>query len=207
MKSKTMKSKTIKKIFFFIVVLGCSISYSQNSSSKKWYSTADLEFINPSNVEYDYGIYSSQYNAIIGKTDEITNAKPSFGVSYSFNYNILKKLSVGLLTGYQNHARPDFSMLKLGGVIKYFFVDNNNVYTYINVANNFSLNKEQFNNGANFRLGLGFPVLKRDAFNLNINAFWEQNFLRMDGAKPLFDKEEPNTTVLKSYGISVGIKF
>lgn len=197
----------MKKVLFFILILTYSYGYSQDNLRKKWYSTADIEFINPYKVEYDYGIYSSQYDSQVGKTDEITNAKPSFGVTYSFNYYLFKKLSIGLLTGYQNHARPDFSMLKIGGVIKYFFVDSNNVYSYIDVANNFSLNKDQFKNGNNFRLGLGFPVLKREGFNLNVNAFWEQNFLRMEGAKPLFDKETPSTTVLNSYGISLGIKF
>lgn len=197
----------MKKLLFFTFILINTFVYSQDKLRKKWYSTAEIEFINPYKVEYDYGLYSSQYNAQIGKTDEITNSKPSFGVSYSFNYNLFKKLSLGLLTGYQSHARPDFSMLKLGGVLKYFFVDSNNVYTYIDVANDFSLNKDQFKNGSNFRLGLGFPVLKRDEFNLNVNVFWEQNFLRMEGAKPLFDKETPSTTVLNSYGISLGLKF
>lgn len=86
----------------------------------------------------------------------------SYGLLYSINYNVFKKLSLGLITGFQSHNNPDFSMLKLGGSVKYFFVDSNNVYTYIDLANDFSLNKNQFKNGGNFRLGIGFPVMKRE---------------------------------------------
>lgn len=184
-----------------------SISNGQNRQTKKWYSTADVEFINPNKLEYNYSSYDPNFNAFVGQTDEIGGHGVSYGFLCSTNYYLFKKLSIGVITGFQIHNSPDFNICKLGGVVKYFFVDNNNVYTYIDLSNNFSLNKNQLKNGANFRLGIGFPVVKRENFNLNFNVFWEQNFLRMEGAEPLFDNEKPGTAIFKSYGISLGVKL
>ena len=197
----------MKKLFIIAIVLTYSFSYSQGKEIKKWHSTIDVEFINPNKVEYSYGYFDPNYNAIIGGQDNIENSKASFGMLYSINYNVFKKLSLGAITGYQYQNRPDFAMLKLGGSIKYFFVDNNNVYVYLDIANNFSLNKDQFKNGNNVRIGIGFPVMKRDKFNLNINVFYETNNLNLEDAKPLFDTEIPDNIIFRSYGISLGIKF
>jgi hypothetical protein len=183
------------------------LGFSQDKISKRWYSTIDVEFINPSKVEYSYGIYNSDYDAIIGGDDEIANTNPSFGIQYSINYNVFKKLSLGVITGIQYMNNPDYSMLKLGGCVKYFFVDSNNVYVYLDMAYDYSLNKNQFKNGANTRIGIGFPVLKRDAFNLNINVFYEVNDLTLDGSQPLLYSEIPHNIIFRSYGLSVGAKF
>lgn len=197
----------MKKLLFLTFVLLYSFSYSQDKQTKKWHSTIDAEIIVPNKLEYSYSYYSPTYDGFVGGTDEIKGYGISYGLLYSINYNVFKKLSLGLITGFQSHNSPDFDMLKLGGSAKYFFVDNNNVYTYINLANDFSLNKNQFKNGGNFRLGIGFPVMKRENFNLNVNVFWEQNFLRMEDAEPLFDNENPKTAIFKSYGVSLGVKF
>lgn len=197
----------MKKIIFIAIVLISSFSYSQGKETKKWHSTMDIEFIIPNKVEYYYGFFDTNYNAIVGGQDNIENANASFGILYSINYNVFKKLSLGAITGYQYQDRPDFAMLKLGGSIKYFFVDNNNVYVYLDIANNFSLNKDQFKNGSNVRIGIGFPVMKREKFNLNINVFYETNDLTLEDAKPLFDTEIPDNIIFRSHGISLGIKF
>lgn len=183
------------------------LGFSQDKINKRWYSTIDVEFINPNKVEYSYGIYSPDYDAIIGGDDEITNTNPSFGALYSINYNLFKKLSIGAITGIQYMNNPDFNMLKLGTNIKYFFVDSNNVYVYVDIAYDYSLNKNKFKNGANTRIGIGFPVLKRDDFNLNINIFYEVNDLTLDRSKPLLDSEIPKDIIFRSYGLSVGVQF
>ncbi|GGZ38535.1 hypothetical protein GCM10007049_34610 [Echinicola pacifica] len=68
---------------------------------------------------------------------------------------------------------------------------------------------DKFNSGNNLRLGLGFPFLKRDAFNLNANIFFEQNYFDLEGSIPLlgYTNERPNRLLVKSYGISFGVKF
>jgi hypothetical protein len=193
----------MKNFLLILVIIIPIFTFSQDKTIKKWHSTIDLEFINPQNVIYDYhyadtpGYYE----------DEIVNTKPGFGILYSINYNLFKKLSLGGVTGIQYMYSPDYSILKLGGTIKYFFVDSNNVYTYINIANDFSLNKNQFKKGGEFRIGIGFPVLKREHYNLNINVFWESQLLRLEDSKPLFDNEIPGSADIKSFGLSIGVKL
>jgi hypothetical protein len=195
--------KTVIALAIFIYCSG----YSQDKKPNKWYSTADLEFIVPHKLEYDYSTFSTDYNAYVGTSSNIKGFGTSFGLSYSINYQIFYKLSFGIVTGLQNQRNPDYGMYKLGARLRYFFVDSNNVYVYLEDSNIFSLNKNQFKSGNNTRLGIGFPVLKRQKINLNINVFGEQNFLRLQGSKPLFTDEKPKTSVFKSYGISLGIKF
>lgn len=122
---------------------------------------------------------------------------------------VFKKLSLGLSTGYKNYNNPDLSMLELGGITKYFFVDSNNVFAFVSITNEISLNKSQFKSGTNARIGIGLPILRKDKFNINLNLFKEQNFLRLDGAEPLFnfDQEKLSGLIYKSWGLSAGIKF
>lgn len=175
--------------------------------NKKLYSSIDIEFINPNKVEYYYGLYSPEYKAIIGGQNKIENTGSSFGISYSIHYNVFKKLSLGAITGFQNQNNPDFRMLKLGGSINYFFVDNNNIYAYLNITNNFTLDKTQFKTGTNVRIGIGFPIMKREKFNLNVNLFYETNDLILEGTKPLFNSEIPDNIIFRSYGLGLGIKL
>ena len=151
------------KIVIIIVLLIYSNVFCQEKI-KKLYSSIDIEFINPNKVEYYYGLYSPEYKAIIGGQNKIENTGSSFGISYSIHYNVFKKLSLGAITGFQNQNNPDFRMLKLGGSINYFFVDNNNIYAYLNITNNFTLDKTQFKTGTNVRIGIGFPIMKREKF-------------------------------------------
>ena len=194
------------KIVIIIVLLIYSNVFCQKKK-KKLYSSIDIEFINPNKVEYYYGLYSPEYKAIIGGQNKIENTGSSFGISYSIHYNVFKKLSLGAITGFQNQNNPDFRMLKLGGSINYFFVDNNNIYAYLNITNNFTLDKTQFKTGTNVRIGIGFPIMKREKFNLNVNLFYETNDLILEGTKPLFNSEIPDNIIFRSYGLGLGIKL
>lgn len=180
-----------------------SSGYSQDRTDK-WFSNGDLEFIIPNKVEYDYR-YTDQPGIHI---DEITNSKLAFGISYSYNYAVFKKLSVGVLTGFQVHSRPDLSMLKLGGTIKYFFVDTDKAYVYLNpFVYDFSLNKNQFKRGGNTRIGIGFPISKQESYNINLSVFYEVNDLSLKGSKSLYDTEIPQNIIFRSFGFSIGAKF
>ena len=194
------------KIVIIIVLLIYSNVFCQEKI-KKLYSSIDIEFINPNKVEYYYGLYSPEYKAIIGGQNKIENTGSSFGISYSIHYNVFKKLSLGAITGFQNQNNPDFRMLKLGGSINYFFVDNYNIYAYLNITNNFTLDKTQFKTGTNVRIGIGFPIMKREKFNLNVNLFYETNDLILEGTKPLFNSEIPDNIIFRCYGLGLGIKL
>jgi hypothetical protein len=199
----------MKKLIILILLSICSFGYAQDKVVKKWYSNADFELIFHNKAEYSYS-YIGFDNQKYTIWDEELNAKsPAFGITYSYNYMVFKKISLGVLTGYKSYSKPDFSIIELGGVLKYFFVDTNNVFIYSSLSNEISLNKDHFKSGTNARIGIGFPLVRERKFNINLNLFAEQNFLRLNGAQPLFNynKEKPGDVVYKSYGVSAGIKF
>jgi len=173
----------------------------ESETPTKWYSTADLELIIPTKARYGYSVDNR------GSRIEI-NTKIALGAQYTINYLLFKKFSVGVVGGYEQQFKPDFSMLRFGGIIKFFFVDPENVYVYLQEAGNVSLDKSQFKGGNNIRLGLGFPILKRESFNINTNVFLEQNYLDLHGADALlFRTEDPASLYLNSIGLSLGVKF
>jgi hypothetical protein len=194
--------KTILMLLFLSFV---TVSTAQNS---KFYSTAEIDFVFPKNLDYDYsGVGRGGSNTDITKSGFLLT---SFGAQYTYNYLLFSKFSVGALGGFQTFSDPDFSMLKIGGIMKFFFVDVDNVYTYIQVARAISLNKDQFKDGTGGRFGIGFPVLKWDNLAINTNVFVEHTQLDLEGAKPLLNyiNEKPsNLSYRKTLGISFGVQF
>lgn len=188
----------MKKLFLSIALFFIFISgYSQD----KWFSSAEFDFIVPSKIEYNY------YFNNVG-TEINLDSKPSFAFNYSFNYQLFNKLSAGLLIGIQQQGGAKFFMYKLGSNIKYYFVDSDNVYTYLQYAHNFTVDKDKFNFGDNVRIGIGFPVMKRNAFNLTLNIFYDINGFDLSGSNPLiFGNETPESIYFRSYGLSLGVKF
>ena len=192
-----------------ILILLCITLTSNAQSSKlenKWYSTAEVEFIFPYKYSYSYFIGN---RIIFNDYDDVFSLK-SFGAQYTYNYTFFSKLSVGALVGVQTLSEPsNFFMIKVGGILKYFFVGRDNVYIYTQMAHVFSADKSKFKKGGNGRLGIGLPVFKRDGFNITTNVFIEHNSLDLDGAKPLYDIEEevPSRVVNSSFGISFGVQF
>ncbi len=133
----------------------------------------------------------------------------SFGLQGNYNYFLFKKLSLGILGGFQTETQQNFTMFKLGGILRYYFVDRDNVYVYLQNANNFSLDTNRFKSGNNLRLGLGLPIMKRELYSLTSNLFFEQNYFKLDNAKPLlgFSGERPRSLTVQSIGVSLGVKF
>ncbi|SHG28569.1 hypothetical protein SAMN05444483_10816 [Salegentibacter echinorum] len=196
-----MKSFYFCSVFLFLFISFNGLNAQQSvGDQKKWYSTAEIEGIIPYEARYDYGIENR------GRSVDL-NKDLSLGLLYTFNYMVFNKLSLGVVGGFQAHFNPNFNMPKIGGTIRYFFVDQNNVYVYLHDAVDISLDKSQFDYGNNFRFGLGFPVLKREGFNINTNLFFEQNYLSLNGSDPIIIDEDPGNIFYKSLGLSLGIKF
>ena len=192
-----------KQIFIVFLTLCCGLIYSQ----EKWVASIELDFIFPNKKDYFYNDSENKiFDTEIEDSGFLLN---SFGLQGNYNYFLFKKLSIGILGGFQVQSKLDYSMLKLGGILRYYFVDRENVFIYLQDANNFTLNKEKFKSGNNFRLGLGVPFIKRSNFNIIGNLFFEQNYFRLDGSEPLLGllDERPRSLTVKSYGISLGVKF
>ena len=193
-----------------LILLFLSITLVSNAQKdkldNKWYSTAEIEFIFPYKYYYSYFVGN---RIIFNDYDNIFSLK-SFGAQYTYNYTFFSKLSVGALAGIQALSEPsNFLMIKVGGILKYFFVDRDNIFIYTQMAHVFSTNKSQFKKGGNGRLGIGLPIFKRDGFNITTNVFVEHNSLDLDGAKPIYSIEDevPTGLVTSSFGISFGVQF
>ena len=198
----------MKKIQLLLLCLAITtLSLAQNTKPEsKWFSTAEIDFIFPNKMSYSYHI------GYIGSDDEITPQGfllKSFGVQYIQNYSLFSKLSLGALGGVQTLNDPKYVMVKVGGVLKYFFIDKNSVYLYTQISHVFSVDKSNFKKGGNLSLGLGFPVFKRDKFNINTNVFAEKVSLDLEGSDPFYGLEDeyPGRFVFSSFGISFGVQF
>lgn len=191
----------MNKLSIIFLVFLPFLSQGQEEIEDRWFSTIELDLVIPYEGRYDYGFENK------GQTVDL-KTKFSPGALYSFNYILSNKFSLGAVTGTQWHFNPDFQMVKLGGVVRYHFVDVDNVYIYLQNLANFSLNKDRFKNGNNFRFGLGFPIWKNNGSSIISNLFFEQNYLNLKGSESLlFQVEDPGNIYFKSFGISLGYKF
>lgn len=193
--------KQIIRIVF--IFLTCNLMVSQ----EKWVFSSQVDFVFPNKQSY---FYNDSSNKIFDQDLENDGfLLRSFGIQIDANYLVFKKFSIGVLSGLQTQSKPSFTFLKLGGIIRYYFNDTNSGYLYLHDAHNFSLNSDQFKSGNNIRFGVGFPILKKPSYNLALNIFVEQNFLRLDGGKRLlgFADEIPRELTIKSFGLSVGFYF
>lgn len=196
-------------ILTIVLLITTVFNYSQSGKlDNKWYSTAEVDFVFPNNFSYSYGTGHG------GTSDEFSPSGfllKSFGAQYTYNYMFFKKLSIGALAGVQTLSYPkDYFMLKVGGIIKFFFAGRNNVYIYTQVAHNFSTDNSKFKKGGSGRLGIGLPVFKRDNFNITTNIFAQRISLDLEGADPIygFEGEVPDRLTMEgSFGISFGVQF
>ncbi len=173
--------------------------FAKLHSQSKFFSKVELDFIVPNEIEYDYSI--DNRGALINLESKI-----SLALQYSINYNLFKKINFGLLTGLQHQYGANFFLYKLGGRVQYQFDTTYNAYTYVHYAGNFTVDRDKFKNGNNIRLGVGIPIIKE--INSTLNVFYDINHFNLSGAQPLvFGDEIPSSLFIRSYGISLGVKF
>lgn len=200
----------MKKTTLVLIFLGFALISNAQSAKleNKWYSTAEVDFVFPNKFRYDYSTERSGTSYEFSPSGFLLK---SFGAQYTYNYIFFRKLSVGALAGVQALSYPkDYFMLKVGGIIKFFFAGRNNVYIYTQVAHNFSTDSSIFKKGGSGRLGIGLPVFKRDNFNITTNIFAQRISLDLEGTDPIyeFEGEVPmRLTMEGSFGISFGVQF
>lgn len=196
-----MKKLTFLTVLIFALIAPFLSLAQEDENQNKWYSTIELDVVSPYEGEYHFGVDR-------GGDSRRINTEVSFGALYSINYILFSHLSIGAVVGYQVQFNPDFHLPKIGAVIRYFFVDPENVYIYLQDAHIVSFNTSRFEYGNNFRFGIGFPVWKRESFNLNTNLFFEQNYIERDSSEPLLPiNEDPGNMYFKAVGLSLGLKF
>lgn len=222
-KNPNLKNK-MKKILLTLLMFNFFFSYSQSPSDifnagknisknssqtkleKRWFSNVEIEFGVNNEVKYSYSLYDNNDKLISGSSTELDN-KVSYGVLYSINYPLLNKFTVGAIGGLQHQRQQKISALKLGGILRYHFINYESVNINLMTAYNLSLSDNIKSDMANARLGLQFPISRTDDFNLNLNVFGDYNYYVVD--KPILQEnnERPKNIIFRSYGVSLGIQF
>lgn len=213
----------MRKILFTLLLITSFYSYSQNPFTllnagkniaqnsnqdkipKRWFSNVEIEFGVSSEVRYDYALFDKNGNLLGGRSTELNN-KASYGILYSINYPIFNKLSIGAVGGFQHQVQQNITALKLGGILRYHFINYESVNINLMTAYNVALN-DNLESGANVRLGLQFPITKTDDFNLNLNVFGDYNYYTYNTSSIKESKERPSNILFRSFGLSLGIQF
>ncbi len=168
---------------------------------KKWFSFAELEFLIPKQVRYNHNFKNNSQPKY--SEDELKKGV-SFGLTYSINYPIFNKLSLGAVGSFDYQTAYNITTLKFGGKMNYHFTNYENATLYLQVLHNTISNKAKSEMG-NVRLGLLFPIEELGENNVTLNFFWDHDFYRLN--KPLISNEIPNSITFTSFGVSIGIQF
>lgn len=197
----------MKNLIFIMICLFITNLYSQEKKRKSTpFHTVDLSFSIPNQTRYDSSLLDLN-GAYLRDYDIELRKAATYGVTYTYNYPLLNRLYLGVVGGYSNHISPKISNIKLGGILRYKFIDAlNPANFYLLVARNISLN-EYFKNGSgNIRVGMSFSVLDKKNYNLMLGGFWD--YSSGETKKPIIDPNEGKGFIfLKSYGISFGVQF
>ena len=192
-----------KQIFILLGFISLSI-FAQN----KHYLEANLDISAPNTKNYFYNNADHSINYVsIKEQGWLLN---NYGANFSYNYLIFKRLSIGTLTGIYSDSRQKFSHLRLGGIVRFFYIKEKYHNVSIKVGQNITFDKKKFNKGSNIKIGLGFPIYKIDENkHILLDLFWEGNYYELDGGNKLLglSDEIPRTLIVHSYGISLGLKF
>ncbi|WP_146104903.1 hypothetical protein [Polaribacter gangjinensis] len=139
---------------------------------------------------------------------ETLKSRLSFELFYTINYPIFKKVTFGLITGFQHQSQGSITAYKLGGLVRYYFKNYDSTNFYIMTARGFGLDSKVENSSGygNIRFGLEFPIEKYDDYNVIFKIFWDNDSYKLK--KPLISNENPRDIIYHSgYGLGIGIRF
>ena len=192
-----------KQIFLLLSFMTLSL-FAQN----KYYLEANIDISAPQTKNYFYNNADHSINYVsIKEQGWLLN---DYGINFSYNYLIFKRLSIGTLTGIYSDSKQKFSHFRLGGLVRYFYIKDRNYNFNLKIGKNITFDKKKFNNGANIKIGFGIPVYTiNDNNKILLDLFWEQNYYELDGSNKLIglNDEIPRTLIVHSYGISISILF
>ncbi len=194
----------MKYYFSILLVL---ISFL-GSAQKKHYFEANVDLSAPQTKNYFYNNADYSINWVsIKEQGFLLN---DYGLNFSYNYLIFKRLSVGTLTGIYSDTKQKFTHIRLGGVLRFFYIKNKMHNFSLKLGQNIALDKQKFKMGVNFKIGLGVPIYElTENKHIMLDLFWEQNFYELDGADKLLglSDEIPRALVIHAYGLSFNLLF
>jgi len=187
----------IKLLFVFFFVN--TFLYSQEVK-EKWVSSVYVDLNSTYESRYTYGtsVYYPSYSG-------------SIELAYNLDYKIFKRLSFGGLVSLNRFLTPKISSLKIGGAIKYYYVQDKYHFITIHMASHFPLNSERFKRGHQLRLGQFFDLSNLLGKRLLLGLYYNLDKLNLENSSPLLDGLSKNvsysTLLTDSWGVSLGLKF
>lgn len=182
-------------VFFFVN----TILYSQDVK-EKWLSSVYMDLNSTYDSKYYYGtsVFYPNYSG-------------SIELAYNLDYKIFKRLSLGGLVSMNRFLTPKISSFKIGGSIKYYYVQNKYHFITIHVASHFPLDSERFKRGHQVRLGQFFDLSNFLGKRLLLGIYYNLDKLNLENSQPLYDGLSKNvsdsTLLMYSWGLSLGLKF
>lgn len=189
----------MRKLFFLTLFFLSNLSIKSQISIQDAIRTGaeisknDKKFNNlPPELLQTLGLGISLPNKVNYRFDgdgKVLNSRLSFDLFYSINYPILRKFTLGLITGFQHQSQGSITAYKLGGIMRYYFKNYDSANLYIMTARSIGFDSKVENKlgYGNIRFGLEFPIEKYDDFNIIFKIFWDNDSYALK--KPLFENE------------------
>jgi len=199
---------------FRITVILCLILITFGCASRTVVPLIESDLVIPISRKYDYKykfISPVRPNIVqsVAETESYRGGRPALpsGVQFSANFELSPHLSIGPLIGFQKFHTPDFSMVKIGMIMRLYFIDEDGLFAFTQGGADLPLKRSQFETGSNFRFGIGYPVWKKDNVNLNLSIFYDRHFVNIQNTPARFIIDFPQSYRLSSIGLGFGIRF
>lgn len=171
----------------------CFISFSQE---KKTYSLAELDITIPreNGVVYNYTtgqVFLKEY--------------VMYGISYSYNYNVSKRFTLGALGGVTHLGNPLTTALKMGAVFRFTFIPDYQANGYVQLLGYVPFNSGRTIGLGEARMGINIPIARFEKSVMTLGFYTA--VARFDISKPLFGDEKDTFVRHRGSGISIGLKF
>lgn len=168
---------------------------------RRWNSFADIDLVFPNTDKVKYSFSDTMKNNV---TMTISD-KVIYGINYSYNYSFFRKFSVGGITGFTLIAAPAIPVLKIGGVLRYTFIEEYKANIYMQLAGYIPLSNRADIDLGEWRLGFNLPISKGDKYNLTLGVY--TSYVSYAIKKPLIYDEIPQLLEHRGVGVSVGVRF
>lgn len=149
----------MKKVLIGIFFLCAGILFSQD---KRTYFHAEMDMIIPNDKKVVYSFSEGEINL-----DE----RIMWGTSFTYNYKLFRKLSVGALGGLNYLSYPKVTSLKYGGSLRYIFSTDYQTNVFLQLMGYIPLNSKYSTESVEVRFGLGMPVARINDLTMTLGMY------------------------------------
>lgn len=183
----------MKKILFGMFPLCVGTLFAQD---KRTYFHTEVNMIVPNDKKVVYSYSGGEVNL-----DE----RIMWGASFTYNYNLFRKFSVGALGGLNYLSNPSITSLKFGGSFRYTFISEYQANLFLQLAGYMPLKSGMEVDLGEVRFGMGMPVARFNDMTMTLGMY--VMYARFDFTKPLFFNETYPSLHYRGVGFSLGLRF